>query len=104
MVFQARDVGMTIHATSFTTIAFDQFASPGNHTAHSTGTAVAGGKNWTFRLQITDVGKGTSDLFLLILKSGNMTLTWQTSGLGGGNISVQPLVDADAMEDTGDQD
>ncbi len=103
MVFQARNVGMTVHMRLWNTIAFDNVTVPGAHTAHATGMAVGGGKNWSFRLQLSDVGKGMDDKFLLVLTNGTMTLTFQSTGLGGGNIEVEPLIDTDAMEASGEQ-
>lgn len=103
LVFHAREIDVTVHAMVFNTVTFDNSTVPGHHTAHATGTAVGGGLVWTFRLQVTDMGKGMSDLFFLSVTNGTSTVTWQTTGLGGGNIWVEPLVDMDAMEEQGDQ-
>jgi len=88
LVFHARELGLTIHAVEFDNVSLNNATVAGHWTAMATGKAVAAGTNWSFTLQVTDIGKGNVDKFSLTLKNDTMTLTWQTNGLGGGNISV----------------
>jgi len=88
LVFQARDVGATIHAVEFDNVTLDNTTVSGHWTAIATGMARAAGQNWSFRLQVTDMGAGSNDLFNLTVKNATVTMTWMTVGLGGGNITV----------------
>ncbi len=99
LVFQARDIGATIHAIGFDNITLDNTTVAGFWTAIATGTARAAGQNWSFRLQVTDMGAGSKDLFNLTVKNATMTLTWMTAGLGGGNITVGAGLPASCHED-----
>ncbi len=98
LVFQARDVGATIHAIEFEKVTLDNSTVAGHWTAIATGMARAAGQNWSFRLQVTDMGAGSKDLFNLTVMNATVKMTWMTAGLGGGNITVgsgEPASDHD---------
>lgn len=111
LVFQARDVHVTIHAVEFDSIVLDNTTVSGHWTATASGKAIGGGLLWSFSLRVTDMGKGNVDRFDLMVQNGTQMLMWDTNGLGGGNISVMPfgaedleVGDHEDQEDQGEQE
>lgn len=105
LVFHARDAGATVHAIQFDSVALDNTTVAGHWTAKAAGMATGAGKLWSFHLQVTDMGDRSTDRFMLMVMNGTTVLTWQTSGLGGGNISIpandQNCEDQDEEDDSG---
>lgn len=86
-VLQARDEGVTVHAYQFDDIVFNYDADLGTGSAEAWGYAWVDGFDVSFHLILEDNGHRSMDRLMLEL-TGDYGMTWDKTGLGGGQIWV----------------
>jgi len=95
MQFRAREIPTMVVAYEFSEVSIEDNDMDGYWTAHAWGKAWGAGMDWHFHLKVTDMGKGKMDQFWLqvtLVDDPGTVLTWETMGLGGGNIWVLPMM------------
>lgn len=95
MQFRAREIPTRVVAYEFSKVSIEDNDMDGYWTAHAWGKAWGAGMDWDFHLKVTDMGKGKMDLFWLqvtLVDDPETVLTWETTGLGGGNIWISPMM------------
>lgn len=95
LVFKAREVPAKVQAYEFSQVMIEDNDMDGYWTAHAWGKAWGAGMDWDFHLKVTDMGKGSMDIFWLevtLVDDPDVKLSWTADGLGGGNIWVYPMM------------
>jgi len=86
-VLQARDLGVKVQAYQFDNVAFAYDADLATGSAEAWGRAWVGGVDASFHLIVEDNGHRSMDR-LMVEVTTDVTMTWDVTGLGGGQIWV----------------